>query len=236
MLSSLTAQSTPQQVIIIIFSFLMLMLVSMPFHECAHGWVATFLGDDTAKKSGRLNLNPIVHIDPMGMIAMLLFGIGWAKPVPINPSKCTRFKHIKSKGAMAITAAAGPLSNLLLAYIFMIASRAVFNSNFSLIMCGKESSALYIYEALYMVASININLAVFNMLPIPPFDGSRIFLSFLPTKLYFKVMKYEKIIMGVMLILLLLGVFSAVLTMCNVYLSYWFWQGTSFIDYIVKIN
>lgn len=236
MLSSITAQSTPQQIVIIIFSFLMMMLVSMPFHECAHGWVASFLGDDTAGKSGRLTLNPFAHIDPMGTIAMLLIGVGWARPVPINPSKCTRFKHVKPKGAMAITAAAGPLSNLLLAYIFMLAARVVFNSNFSLIMSGKESAVFYIYEALYTVACININLAVFNLLPIPPFDGSRIFLSFLPTKIYFKIMKYEKIIMGVMMVLLIVGAFSLLLSVCNIYLTYYFWQGTNFIDYIVQIN
>ena len=236
MLSSITAQSSPQQIIIIIFTFLMMMLVSMPFHECAHGWMASFLGDDTAERSGRLTLNPMAHIDPKGAIAMLLIGIGWAKPVPVNPSKCTRFKHIKPKGAMAITAAAGPLSNLLMAYIFMIAARVIFNVNFSLIMSGKESAAYYVYEALYMVASINIDLAIFNLLPVPPFDGSRIFLSFLPTKLYFKVMKYERIIMGIMMILLLLGAFSLILNISSIYLSYWFWQGTDFVDYIVAIN
>ncbi|MCM1487293.1 MAG: site-2 protease family protein [Firmicutes bacterium] len=236
MLSSITAQSTPQQIIIIVFSFLMIMLVSMPFHECAHGLAASFLGDSTAKNSGRLTLDPFSHIDPMGAIAMLLFGIGWAKPVPVSPASCTRFKHIKPKGAMAIIAAAGPLSNLLLAYIFMIAMRVVFNANYSLIMSGKESAAFYIYEALYNVASININLAVFNLLPIPPFDGSRIFLSFLPTKIYFKIMKYEKIIMGIMLVLLLLGVFSSLLLICNVYLNYYLQQATNFVDYIVKIN
>ena len=137
---------------------------------------------------------------------------------------------------MAITAAAGPLSNLLMAYIFMIAARVIFNVNFSLIMSGKESAAYYVYEALYMVASINIDLAIFNLLPVPPFDGSRIFLSFLPTKLYFKVMKYERIIMGIMMILLLLGAFSLILNISSIYLSYWFWQGTDFVDYIVAIN
>lgn len=236
MLSSITAQSSAQQIIIIIFAFLMMMLVSMPFHECAHGWVAKFLGDDTAERSGRLTLNPMAHIDPMGAIAMLLFGIGWAKPVPINTSKCTRFKYIKPKEAMAITASAGPLSNLLLAYIFMIASHAVFNANFSLIMSGKESAAYYIYLALYLVAQININLAVFNMMPIPPFDGSRIFLSFLPTKIYFKIMKYERIIMGVMMVLLLFGAFSVILNILSTYVSFGMWQGTGFIDYIVMPN
>ena len=205
MLSTITAASSAAEIAIIVFTFLVIMLVAFPLHECAHGWVATLLGDTTAEESGRLTLNPIAHIDPMGAIAMLLFGVGWAKPVPINPSKCTK---VKPKMAMALTAAAGPLSNLLLAFIVEIIFKVVLYSNTEILLSGRESMYYYLVIALNQIIYLNIYLAIFNLLPIPPFDGSRVFLSFLPTKIYFKVMRYERVIMGVIVILLLLGVFS----------------------------
>lgn len=205
MIDILTSSESPQYIVVWVFVFLIVMLVSLPLHEYAHGRVAMFLGDDTAEKSGRLTLNPFAHLDGMGTIAMLLFGIGWAKPVPVNPSRCTK---LKPKAAMAVVALAGPVTNLILGFIAVVVTQFIVYANYDILLSGKESLEMYLYYAADSVASINIYLAVFNLLPIPPFDGSRIFLSFLPTKLYFKVMRYERVIMGVILILLFTGILS----------------------------
>ena len=233
MLNSITAASSPAEIAIIIFTFLAIMLVAFPLHECAHGWVATLLGDNTAEESGRLTLNPIAHIDPMGAIAMLLVGIGWAKPVPVNPAKCDK---VKPKMAMALTAAAGPLSNLLLAFIIEIIYKVVLYSNLDILLTEQQSMHYYLIIALYRLIELNIFLAIFNLLPIPPFDGSRLFLAFLPTKLYFKVMRYERAIMTVVMILLLLGVFSVPLAFLTEKVEIGMDYATRFIDHIFVDN
>ena len=230
MLNAITSSESLAEIVITVFTFLVIMLVAFPLHECAHGWAALMLGDTTAEESGRLTLNPLAHIDPMGAIAMLLFGIGWAKPVPVNPSKC---KKVKPKMAMALTAAAGPLSNLLLAFIVEIIYKIVMYSNIEILMTGKESVYLYLIIALNQIIYLNIYLAIFNLLPVPPFDGSRLFLAFLPTKLYFKVMKYERIIMIVIMVLLFLGVFSIPLNFLTRYISIGMDYATGFVDHFM---
>lgn len=232
MLDAITASSSPAELAIIIFTFLVIMLVAMPFHECAHGWMAKLLGDDTAEESGRLTLNPIDHIDPMGAIAMLLFGIGWAKPVPVNPARCDK---VKPKAAMALIGLAGPLSNLLLAFIVEIIYKVVMYSNAEVLMTGRESMYLYLIIALNRIIYLNIYLAIFNLLPIPPFDGSRLFLAFLPTRLYFKVMRYERIIMIVIMVLLLLGIFSIPLSFLTYYVNMGLDYATGFVDYFMGV-
>ena len=189
-----------------------IILLALSVHETAHGFVAYKLGDPTAKNYGRLTLNPIKHIDIFGFISMLLFHIGWAKPVPVNSRY---FK--KPKRDMAITGAAGPLSNLLLAVAFLIVLRvsmifitkSYFNEAIAVVGGAAASTAytavsLLVY-ILNMGVTLNISLAVFNMLPFPPFDGSRIFYVFLPERIYFKIMKYEQIIMLVLIAVLFLG-------------------------------
>ena len=201
------------QIAVQIFALLVILFVAFPVHECSHGLMAKLLGDPTAEQSGRLTLNPFSHIDPMGALSMALFGIGWAKPVPINPGKCSK---CKPKTAMALTAAAGPLSNLILSYIFMIvfkivlglAAKDVVLNGDSQLAVNPSSIYPYILSGIYTVVRINVFLAVFNMLPIPPFDGSRLFLAFLPTKYYFKIMKYERVIMVAVMLLLLTGILS----------------------------
>lgn len=206
MLSSLfSGSATTEMIILQIFTFLVILLVCFPIHECAHGFMARLLGDRTAEESGRLTLNPFQHIDFMGAISMLLFGIGWAKPVPVNPSRCTK---LKPKAAMAVIAAAGPLSNLLLAFVFTIVYTIVYFVNIDLLQIAEMSSVHYVLSAIYLVITYNVYLALFNLIPVPPFDGSRIFLAFLPTNLYFKVMKYERVIMVVIMLLLFSGVVS----------------------------
>lgn len=174
-----------------------IVLLTIPFHECAHGLVSLWLGDPTAKQAGRLTLNPIRHFDLFGSVCMLAIGIGWAKPVPINPNY-----YKNRKVGMAISAAAGPLSNLLLAYLFYIAYKCCAYAS----LFGYGGAALQtVCTLLSLVVLVNLNLAVFNLLPVPPFDGSRIFNLFLPEALYFKVMKYERYLMLVVLAVFWLG-------------------------------
>jgi Zn-dependent protease len=176
--------------------------LSLSIHEVAHGYAAYKLGDPTARNLGRLSLNPIKHVDPIGFICMLLFGFGWAKPVPIN----TRYFK-KPKRDMSLTGLAGPLSNILLALIFIIILRIeVFVMGVLPPETDLTANVYYLLgKFLFIGFNLNITLAVFNLIPCPPFDGSRIFLVFLPTNLYFKIMKYEQYIYIALMIALILG-------------------------------
>ncbi|MBQ8841406.1 MAG: site-2 protease family protein [Ruminiclostridium sp.] len=178
-----------------------ILLVAFPIHECAHALVAKWLGDDTAEKQGRITLNPIKHLDLWGTILMLFAGFGWAKPVPINPNN---FK--KRKLGMALSSLAGPVSNLILAYIAMILSKILLYTETS-----EELSIIFINAML-----INVGLAVFNLIPVPPLDGSRILLLILPEKLYFKVMKYENIIFIILFAIIWLGLLDTPLAFLQV--------------------
>ena len=179
-------------------------LVAIPFHEAAHALVSSWLGDDTAKRAGRLSLNPIRHFDPLGALCMLLGGVGWAKPVGIDPRN-----YKDPKLGMAISAAAGPLSNLLLAWGSMILYKIVLYS-----AAAQQSRLMAVLSLLlYDMIVMNLSLAVFNLLPIPPFDGSRIFYVFLPRRLYFQAMQYERQIMLAVLLLVFLGALDAPLSL-----------------------
>ncbi len=169
-------------------------LLSLTVHEVSHGYAAYKLGDPTAKALGRLDLNPLRHLDPFGTVCLLLFGFGWAKPVPINP---LHFKHMKRD--TAITAAAGPLSNLLLGFLGAFLCRAA-----SYLPYSRPAYILMLFLSVFSL--LNFGLALFNMIPIPPLDGSRILFAFLPTNAYFAVMKYERYIMIGMMILLWSGI------------------------------
>lgn len=177
------------------------LLTATPVHEAAHAYVADKLGDPTAKYKGRLTLNPLAHFDLVGSLALLLTGIGWAKPVPVNP-----INFDDSKKGMALTAAAGPISNLIMAAASMVIMKIISYVGWRQLFMG---SAVYnLYTIFATICSINISLAIFNLLPIPPFDGSRIFNYFLSDKYYFKIMEYERYILPVLLVLLWLGVFD----------------------------
>ena len=182
-------------------------LIALTVHEYCHGYAAYRLGDNTAKNMGRLTLNPIKHIDPYGAICMVLFHVGWAKPVPVN---ARNFKDPK-KG-FAITAAAGPASNLILGFFSALIYLVVFALVKDLTFTSKTFGYLLISNTLsflYIFHSINIGLGLFNLLPIPPFDGSRLLNVFLPPKTYFAIMKYEKQIYIGVLVWLLLGNYVA---------------------------
>ena len=173
-------------------------LICITLHELAHGYVAYRLGDDTAKRAGRLTLNPLRHIDIMGLLMMIVFKFGWAKPVPVNMWK---FKNPK-KG-MAITAAAGPIANLLIALVFL------FLYGFLFALLHRPGRSLnWLLEMLYITAYLSIALAIFNIIPIPPLDGSRILLVVLPRQMYFGLMRYERYIMIALLAAVWFGAFS----------------------------
>ncbi len=177
-------------------------LIILTLHEFAHGFVAYKLGDDTAKNLGRLSLNPLRHIDPIGALSMILFHFGWAKPVPINP---LNFK--KPKRDFALVALAGPLTNLICAFFsafFVVLLESIFvdvsfKNEFLFLFVSNAINFLYIFHI------INISLAIFNLIPIPPLDGSRLLGAVLPNKTYFAFMKYERIFYWGMVIWLLGG-------------------------------
>lgn len=151
-------------------------LIAITFHEFAHAFVADKLGDDTARMQGRLNLNPMSHIDPFGFIFLLLAGFGWGRPVEINPRNFDR-KYSMS-AAEALVSVAGPIMNFILAFIFLILMYVLFPSG-AIISLSANAQAILYYVLMYTV-SINIGLGVFNLIPLPPLDGSKILRHFLP--------------------------------------------------------
>ncbi len=156
-------------------------LTCFPVHESAHAWMADKLGDPTGKDMGRISLNPRVHMDMWGTICFLLLGIGYAKPVPVD---IRNFKNPKRD--FALTAVAGPLSNLIMAFLSLLVLKAVMRSAPGLGVLN------LIISGLIYCAYINISLAVFNLIPIPPLDGSRLVTALLPDRLYAAFLKYEK--------------------------------------------
>jgi Zn-dependent proteases len=181
------------------------LITSIPVHESAHGLVAYWLGDPTARRAGRITLNPLRHFDFIGSAVLLIGGIGWAKPVPID----ARYFR-KPKRDMALSALAGPVSNIIMATLAIIILKAIL-----LFFYSGGVVMDFIVELFIFMVLTNIALAIFNMLPVPPFDGSRIFLTFLPTKWYFTIMRYEKYIYLGVFLLLFLGVLSAPLNFLN---------------------
>ena len=164
-------------------------LIALAVHEYSHGYAAYKMGDNTAKSLGRLTLNPIKHIDPIGALCMVFFHVGWAKPVPVNPRNFKNYKR-----GFAITALAGPVSNIALAFItapiYILLFKLFLSTNGDTEFIYKLLENTLTFVAIFF--SINIGLGIFNLLPIPPFDGSRILNVILPAKIYFGVMKYER--------------------------------------------
>ncbi|MEG2525465.1 MAG: site-2 protease family protein, partial [Oscillospiraceae bacterium] len=167
-----------------IFQYLargIVLLTAIPVHESAHAYVSYKLGDPTAKNLGRLSLNPLRHFDVLGCVSMLIIGIGWAKPVPIDP------RYYKNpKAGMALSALAGPVSNFLMAFVAMIFYKIAL---FSYAASGGSQIVRMFAVLLQAMVLINISLGIFNLIPVPPFDGSRIFGFFLPEHVYWGIMK-----------------------------------------------
>lgn len=170
-------------------------LLCITLHELSHGLVAYWLGDDTAKSRGRLTLNPIKHLDPVGLLMMLVFHVGWAKPVPVN-----MYKFKNPKRGMAVTALAGPGSNLLIALVFMLLYGAAY------VPLGMSAVGRYFLQMIQLTATMSIGLAVFNLIPIPPLDGSKVLFSLLRDEDYYKLMRYERYGGIIMLVLVATGV------------------------------
>mgnify|MGYP005840938259 CR=1 FL=1 len=179
-------------------------LFALAFHEYSHGWVANRLGDPTAKEAGRLTLNPIPHLDPIGTIMLFLVYFGWAKPVPVNPM------NLKNpKKDMLWVSLAGPGSNMLLALGFGLVIRVIGTPQIT--MSG-ASGALHLFQVMVVYGVIiNIALAVFNMLPIPPLDGSKILHAFIPDeyeKQYQQFQQYGPLVLIGLVMFGMVGNFS----------------------------
>ncbi len=192
--------------IIYILSISYVCLCATPLHEFAHAWVAVKLGDDTPKLRGRLTINPMAHIHPIGILMIFLFGFGYAKPVEV------RMRHFKKpKRDMAIVALAGPVSNFIQAFVYLLISIVL-----SVVMLMTGVAVLeYICMFFTFSALVNIRLGVFNMIPVPPLDGSRLLTALLPTKAYFKIMQYERYISLGLMVLLFTGVLSKPLSIVS---------------------
>ncbi len=179
-------------------------LISLTIHECAHGYAANLLGDPTAKSSGRLTLNPLKHVDILGLISLIFFHFGWAKPVPVNPGY---FKDRKRD--MALTALAGPVSNFILGFVSLL----LYVVSFYL---GRNFFVTEVWMPFFSAMGvINIGLGVFNLIPVPPLDGSKILYALLPDKAYFTLLRVEQYGQIILILLLFTGILTRPLTAAN---------------------
>lgn len=183
-----------QELITILIYSVPATILTMTLHEFAHSYVSYRLGDNTPKATGRLTLNPLKHIDPLGALCLAIFHFGWAKPVQVNPQA-----YKNPKKGMALTALAGPLMNFLITFF------AMFGMGIIAKMGNYSNSGIisnYLYILFYYIAILSTGLGIFNLIPFPPLDGSKVFGAILPEKIYFGYMKYERYGMLILFILL----------------------------------
>lgn len=183
-----------------IFIILPTVLIALTGHEFAHGWVSSKLGDPTPRAEGRLSLNPLRHLDPIGAILMLITGFGWAKPVSVNP-----MYYKNRKKGMALVAAAGPLANLIMAFVAMVAGM------FLLKIIPSEGAAYIIGTIVSIFVQMNLSFMIFNLIPIPPLDGAKVLGMFLSNSAYYKMLEYERYSMLLIMLLSLSGALDSII-------------------------
>lgn len=210
----LSGNFTLQNIIAQILAVLVIIFLILPFHEWAHAFTASLLGDKGIKQRGRLSLNPLSHIDPMGALCMILFGFGWARPVPVDS------RYFKNpKVGMAITALMGPVANLVAGFVGLIIYNVLYTAFPQFMYTNGFGQFLTMFMSFYI--RVNVNLAVFNLLPIPPLDGSKILFTFLPDKAVEFCYRYQMIFFFALFALISFGPLSALLS----YLSNGLMQG-----------
>ena len=201
-------------------------LLCLVVHEVCHGLAAYRLGDPTAKASHRLSFNPIHHLDPFGLIMMIAVGFGWAKPVPVDPRY---FK--KPKQGMALTALAGPVSNFVLAFISALAVNGLMGA---VSVKGEGTALITAARFFYLLVLLNIGLGIFNLIPFPPLDGSKVLAMFLPDRAYIRWMQLERYGMFVLMALLWAGIFDKFLYAARSQVMDWMFAWTEFAYYGVQ--
>ncbi len=210
-------------------------LIAITFHEFAHGFAAYKLGDNTAKMEGRLSLNPFAHLDPIGTLMLVFLGIGWGKPVHVNPSNYTR--KISMEKGEAIVSAAGPIMNIILAFVFAIITFVVANitnvtisvTDFGIYMSATNTTLEVIFNILISVVTINVGLGIFNLIPLPPLDGSKIIMPFLPYKAKQWFINNEQIFYLIFIVLWISGLAGRIISPAISWLATWIMNICSFI-------
>ena len=220
-----------QEQLIQILLMIPVMLISLSVHEYAHARIAYARGDATARNLGRLTVNPLKHIDPIGALCMILFRFGWAKPVPVNSRNLRNPQR-----DMALVAVAGPISNLLMAFLGAFLYTLFFHVLMNNLFFFAENEFFFklfdmLLTFLYLFHIANITLAIFNLIPIPPLDGSRILTMFLPPKYYWKLQEYEQYLGIALMLLVLLGSFTGVISSVTGFISDWMLKICSYIPF-----
>ena len=217
-LVSLTSFMTDPNSLLSILFGLPGVLIAITFHEFAHGFAAYKLGDNTAKMEGRLSLNPFAHLDPIGTLMLVFVGFGWGKPVHVNPSNYTR-KYSMEKGE-AIVSAAGPLMNILLAIVFTIITFVLANvTNTGIFIVATNTTLSVVFRILISVVTINVGLGLFNLIPLPPLDGSKIIMPFLPYKAKQWFINNEQIFYIVFIVLWISGLAGRIISPAITWIS-----------------